>query len=83
MAEELKSITSPLPGIFYRRLNPTAKEYVQEGDLVQVGDTVGMIEIMKNFYEVKSEFAGRVHSFAVNNEELIDIGQEIVRISVV
>ena len=56
MAE--KTIKSPYPGIFYRRPNPDSDLYVIEGDQVQPGDTVGFVEIMKNFYEVKSEESG-------------------------
>ncbi len=82
MAEEFKSVVSPLPGVFYRRPSADAAEYVQEGGRVEVGDTIGLIEIMKNFYEVKSDVAGTIDSFIVVNEELIDIGQEIARIVV-
>ena len=49
-----QTIKSPLPGIFYRRPSPHDDPYVDEGNRVQPGDVVGVIEIMKNFYEVKT-----------------------------
>ncbi|MFY0543823.1 acetyl-CoA carboxylase [Brevibacillus sp. H7] len=77
MAEK-KAIHSPLPGIFYRRPSPEMPEYVQEGDSIHAGDVVGLIEVMKNFYEIKAEEDGIVDQFLANNEELVDAGQEII-----
>ena len=71
-------IKSQLPGIFYRRPSPDADPYVDEGDTVQPGDVVGVIEIMKNFYEVKSESDGVVARFLVENEGLVEAGQDIL-----
>ena len=76
MAE--KTIKSPYPGIFYRRPSPDADPYVSEGDRVSPGDTVGLVEIMKNFYEVKSEEEGVVNGFLVANEDLVEAGQDVV-----
>ena len=73
-----QTIKSPLPGIFYRRPSPDADPYVDEGDTVQPGDVVGVIEIMKNFYEVKSDSAGVVARFLVENEALVEAGQDIL-----
>ena len=72
------TVASPFPGTFYRRPNPESDPYVSEGDTVAAGDVIGLIEIMKNFYEVQSDAAGRVARFLVENEALIDAGQEIV-----
>ncbi len=73
-----QTVKSPLPGIFYRRPSPDADPYVDEGNTVQPGDVVGVIEIMKNFYEVKSESAGVVARFLVENEALVEAGQAIL-----
>jgi acetyl-CoA carboxylase biotin carboxyl carrier protein len=76
MAE--KTVRSPFPGTFYRRPNPDAGPYVSEGDEVEPGDIIGLIEIMKNFYEVRVEEKGVVDRFLVGNEETIEVGQVIV-----
>lgn len=73
-----KAIIAPLPGVFYRRPAPDQPEFVQEGDQVKPGDVVGLIEIMKTFYELKTEEAGIVEKFTVNNEDIVDAGQEII-----
>ena len=55
-----KQILSPLPGTFYRRPAPDKPLYKDEGDTVAVGDVVGLVEVMKTFYEVKAEVAGKI-----------------------
>lgn len=75
---EKKIILSPLPGVFYRKPSPDQPDYVQEGDMVKSGDTVGLIEVMKNFYEVKVEEDGVIDRFSVENETIVDVDQELV-----
>jgi acetyl-CoA carboxylase biotin carboxyl carrier protein len=72
------TIKSPLPGTFYRRPNPEADPYVNEGDVVKHGDVVGLIEIMKSFHEIHSDGGGRIARFLVENEDLVDAGQDII-----
>ena len=73
-----QTIKSPLPGTFYRRPNPEANPFVNEGDAVKQGDVVGLIEIMKNFYDVTSDTDGIVTSFLVENEALVEAGQDLI-----
>jgi biotin carboxyl carrier protein len=80
MAEH--TIKSPYPGTFYRRPNPDADPYVAEGDEVSSGDVVGLVEIMKNFHEIKAETDGHVERFLVENEAAVEAGQEIVALRV-
>jgi acetyl-CoA carboxylase biotin carboxyl carrier protein len=78
MAE--KTIKSPYPGTFYRRPSPDADPYVNEGDPVKPGDVIGLVEIMKNFHEVTSEENGVIDRFLVENEGLVEAGQDIVAV---
>ena len=71
-------IKTPLPGTFYRRSSPDAAPYVEEGDSVKTGDVVGLIEIMKTFHEIRSDTDGVIARFLVENEELVDAGQDII-----
>jgi acetyl-CoA carboxylase biotin carboxyl carrier protein len=73
-----QTIKSPLPGTFYRRPDPQGEPYVQEGDTVEPGDVVGLVEIMKTFHEIHSDAAGRVARFLVENSALVDAGQDII-----
>ena len=76
MAE--RTIKSPYPGTFYLRASPQADPYVSEGDVVKPGAVVGLVEIMKSFYEVKSDEEGVVDRFLVENEGLVDAGQDVI-----
>ena len=75
MAETIKS---PLPGTFSRRPSLEADPYVNEGDRVRAGDVVGLVEIMKSFHEITSDAEGVVERFLVENEDLVDAGQDII-----
>jgi acetyl-CoA carboxylase biotin carboxyl carrier protein len=67
-----------MPGTFYRRPDPESDPYVEEGDHVWAGDTVGLIEVMKSFHEVKAEEEGTIAKFLVESEEAVDAGQDLV-----
>ncbi len=75
-----KQILSPLPGTFYRRPSPEEPPYKEDGDAVAVGDTIGLVEVMKSFHEVKSEIAGKVVKYLAENEDAIMAGQPLVDI---
>jgi biotin carboxyl carrier protein len=72
-----KTIKAPLPGTFYRRPDPDADPFVDEGDSVQAGDVVGLVEIMKSFHDVKADGSGVVERFLVENEDTVEAGQDL------
>lgn len=76
MAE--KTVKAQMPGTFYRRPDPESDAYVEEGDEVSAGDTIGLIEVMKNFSEIKAEEDGKISKFLVEDEEAVDAGQDLV-----
>lgn len=69
-----KTILAPLPGIFYRTPAPDQPPFKSEGDAVAVGDTLGLIEVMKTFTPVLAEEAGRVVAFHVEHEDAVMAG---------
>jgi len=71
------TIKSPLPGTFYRRPNPDADPFVSEGDQVNAGDVIGLVEIMKNFHEVQSDQTGTLERFLVEDDDVVEAGQHI------
>jgi acetyl-CoA carboxylase biotin carboxyl carrier protein len=73
-----KTIKSPLPGTFYRRPDPKSEPFVAEGDSVNAGDVVGLVEIMKSFHEVKTSESGVVGEFLVENEDPVEAGQDLL-----
>jgi biotin carboxyl carrier protein len=75
-----KELFAPLPGVFYRKPAPDKPVYKSEGDVVAVGDVVGLIEVMKSFIEVQAEASGKIVRFVVGNEEPIMAGQLLLEI---
>jgi biotin carboxyl carrier protein len=75
-----QQILSPLPGIFYRKPAPDKPFYKSEGDMVGEDDTIGLIEVMKSFNEVKAGAAGKIVRFLVENEDAVMAGQPIAEI---
>jgi acetyl-CoA carboxylase biotin carboxyl carrier protein len=43
------AVTSPTHGVFYRRPRPEEPAYVEVGQIVERGSTVGLVEVMKSF----------------------------------
>ncbi len=74
------TVKAQMPGTFYRRPDPESDPYVEEGDEVSAGDTIGLIEVMKNFNEIKAEDDGKISKFLVEDEEAVDAGQDLVEL---
>ncbi|MCP3029804.1 biotin carboxyl carrier domain-containing protein [Halobacillus sp. A1] len=76
----MKEIASPLPGVFYRRPDPEKPVYVEEGHEVKAGDTIGLIEVMKSFQEVKAEDDGVIKSIKVEDGAVVEAGQVVAEL---
>jgi acetyl-CoA carboxylase biotin carboxyl carrier protein len=74
-------ILSPLPGIFYRKPNPDKPPYVDEGENIDVGQTIGVVEVMKQFTEVRSDFAGKLDRFLIEDNGTVNPGDVIATVS--
>lgn len=75
--EEGVFITAPLVGVFYRSPAPGAPPFVEEGDLVEPGQTVCIIEAMKLMNEIKSHVRGRIKKVLVENGQAVEFGQKL------
>jgi acetyl-CoA carboxylase biotin carboxyl carrier protein len=76
--DQLVSITAPMVGTFYRAPKPDASPFVAEGDLVEPGQAVCIIEAMKLFNEIQSEDRGRVARILVENASPVEYGQPLM-----
>lgn len=70
-------VISPLPGIFYRSPSPGEPAYVEPGAAVTAEQTIGLVEIMKQFTEVKAGAAGVLASFAATNGGTVSPGEVV------
>jgi len=53
-----REVKAPTAGVFYRRATPGAPAYVEVGSRIKIGQTIGLVEIMKCFNPVRYEGAG-------------------------
>lgn len=68
-------IKSPMVGTLYTSPSPDAAPFVTVGQIVNVGDTLCIIEAMKMFNEVESDKAGKITAIHVNNGDPIEYDQ--------
>lgn len=76
------TVQSPLPGIFYRRPAPDQPPFVEPGATVTEQTTIGLVEVMKQFAEIKAGQAGVLTGFLVENEALLGPGEAVATIEV-
>jgi acetyl-CoA carboxylase biotin carboxyl carrier protein len=77
--EEL--IVAPMVGTFYSAPAPSEPAYISEGDLVEPGQVVGIVEAMKMMNEIESELTGRVTRILVQNAQPVEYGQPLMVVS--
>ena len=68
-------IKSPMIGTFYRSANPDTPPFVSVGDKVTKGQTVCIIEAMKLFNEIESEFSGTIVKAMLENASPVEYDQ--------
>src|SRR5438270_389833 len=70
-------ITDPMVGTFYRAASPDAPPFVEAGTVVEKGQILCLIEIMKLFTTIYAERAGRIVQIGPNNGDLVEFGQTL------
>ena len=70
-------LESPMVGTFYRSPSPAQPAFVDEGDRVEVGQTLCILEAMKLFNEYKSDHAGVIRRILVDNAQPVEYGQPL------
>lgn len=68
-------VKSPMIGTFYRSNSPDSPAFVSVGDKITKGQTVCIIEAMKLFNEIESEFSGTVIKAMVENATPVEYDQ--------
>tara|TARA_Y200000002_G_scaffold377813_1_gene384081 strand:- start:1279 stop:1719 length:441 start_codon:yes stop_codon:yes gene_type:complete len=74
-------IKSPMVGTVYLAPEPGAEPFVKVGQTIRAGDTVCVIEAMKMFTKIKSEFDGVVGAVLVENESAVEYATELFTIN--
>ena len=71
-------VLAPLTGVFYRAASPDAAPFVEPGDRIEAGDVVCVLEAMKLFNEIQSDYARHHRAHLPENGELVSQGDELL-----
>jgi acetyl-CoA carboxylase biotin carboxyl carrier protein len=73
----LITIKSPIIGTFYRKPSPDKSNFVENGDVISEGDVLCVIEAMKLFNEIESEFSGKIVKILVDDASPVEFDQPL------
>lgn len=71
------TVRSPIVGIFYRAPAPDADPYVEEGDMVNRGQVLCIVEAMKLMNEIEAEVTGRIVKILAESAKPVEFGQPL------
>ena len=80
LEEGLALITAPLAGVFYGAASPDEPPFASEGEAVEAGQVVALVEAMKVFNEIVAESSGIVAEIVAATSELVETGAPLVRL---
>jgi acetyl-CoA carboxylase biotin carboxyl carrier protein len=81
-AENIKIVTSPMVGTYYRSPSPEAQPFVELGSIVKSGQTLCIIEAMKLMNEVECEYNGKIVQILVDNGQPVEYGEPLFHVEV-
>lgn len=73
-------VVAPMAGIFYRQPSPEDDPFFEEGDRVEAGAVVGLIEVMKLFNEITAPVSGVISRFVADNGDRVEAEQPLIYI---
>jgi acetyl-CoA carboxylase biotin carboxyl carrier protein len=70
-------VRAPMVGTFYAASSPEAEPFVSKGQTVSMGDTLCIIEAMKMFNQIESDFSGTVVAILAENGQPVEFDQPL------
>lgn len=77
-AQHPGAVTSPMVGTVYLSPEPGAAAFVKQGDTVDEGQTLLIVEAMKTMNQIPSPRAGTVKRIIVDNGQAVEFGAPLV-----
>ncbi|MCL4478843.1 MAG: acetyl-CoA carboxylase biotin carboxyl carrier protein [Deltaproteobacteria bacterium] len=71
------TINSPFVGTFYSAPSPSDKPFVEIGDIVKKGQTIGIVEAMKLMNEIEADADGKIVQVLKKDGEAVEFGEPI------
>lgn len=76
----VETIKTPIAGVFYKSSAPSSPVFVNEGDIVDIGKTVCIIEAMKVMNEIKATFKAKILKVLAENGKSVNSGQDLFEV---
>ncbi len=73
-------VRSPMVGTYYASPSPDAEAFVKVGQSVAIGDTLCMVEAMKMFNQIESDFKGKIKRILVENGQPVEFDEPLFEI---
>jgi acetyl-CoA carboxylase biotin carboxyl carrier protein len=77
---QLLEVKSPMVGTFFRAPEPGMAPYVTDGQRIEKGQVLCIIEAMKIMNEIESEFSGVIREILASDAQPVEYGQVLFRI---
>lgn len=81
VAQNVAEIKAPLVGVVYFAPSPDKPAFKKQGDHVEKGDVVCVIEAMKMINEVKSDVTGTISNILVEDGSMVEYDQPIFQVT--
>lgn len=78
--EDDEIVLSPLVGTFYNSPSPDKEPYIKVGSNVKKGEVICIVEAMKLMNEIEAPCDGEVTEIVVNNEDMVEYNQALIKI---
>ena len=72
------AVTSPMVGTVYLAPEPGEPPFVQQGDIINAGDTLLIIEAMKVMNTIEAPRAGTVKAVLVDDTQPVEFGEPLL-----
>ena len=75
-----ETIKSPITGVFYKSPSPSSPAFIKEGDAVETGSTLCIVEAMKVMNEIKATFKVIIIKILAENGKQVNSGQDLFEV---
>ena len=79
-SSNLVTISAPLVGTFYASAKPGEPPFINQGDTINQGQSICIIEAMKIFNEIESDFDGTIVEILIDDQSPVEFNQPIFSI---
>tara|TARA_B100000945_G_scaffold311096_1_gene303884 strand:+ start:512 stop:1003 length:492 start_codon:yes stop_codon:yes gene_type:complete len=77
--DNFEKITAPLVGTFYESPKPGEAPFIAVGDSIKEGQSLCIIEAMKIFNTIESDFNGEITEILVKDGQPVEFGQPLFK----